>query len=149
MKCLKLFALITVALACTLPVAAQNGYWNASSSNARAITGDITIADARITIALLYFPLAQIRALKPEEISAAFDAESGGVGYLYRLNIPAAQRFLHHNTLCGTEVTEWMATYVEHRNLHLAFFTGANPPVFTFEALSNSTDRCGTFSYAR
>ncbi len=143
-------AFLLLILAIVLPLAAQDrGYWNAASSNARAITGDVTINDAKIIISLLNFPIAQIRALKPEEISAAFDAESGGAGNLYRLSIPAAQRFLHHNTLCGTEQTEWMATYVERKTLHLAFFSGSNPPVFTFDALSKSQDLCGTFSFTR
>jgi hypothetical protein len=42
-----------------------------------------------------------------------------------------------------------MATWIDGRNLHVAFFSGANMPVFKFEAISNSTDVCGTFTYSR
>jgi hypothetical protein len=80
-----------------------------------------------------------------------FDADSNVAqgGNLYRLNISASQRFLHHNTLCGSEQTQWMATYIEGRTLHVAFFSGSNMPVLKFETLQNSTDVCGIFSYSR
>ena len=68
---------------------------------------------------------------------------------LYRLRVPAERRFLHKNTLCGTEDTQWMATYVAGKSLRVAFFSGDNTPVFTFEAISSSTDLCGTFTYYR
>ena len=84
-------------------------------------------------------------------MSAGFDVDSsaGGSGSLYRLNIPAAKKFLHKNSLCGSEDTEWMVTYVSGRSLQLAFFSGQKQPVFTLEAISNSTDMCGTFAYVR
>ncbi len=95
--------------------------------------------------------MAPIRKLGSAEVAAAFDADSNasGTGNLYRLTVPAAKRFLHHNTLCGSEDTQWMATYVEDRTLHVAFFSGADTPVFTVDALANSTDLCGRFSYSR
>lgn len=145
-------AVAALALACCLPAAAQDkGYWRAASQNANAITGDIMISDAKLSINFLGFTLAQIRALTPAEIGAAFDADSNiaQAGNLYRLRIAANQKFLHHNTLCGTEQTEWMATYIEGRMLHVSFFSGQNMPVFTFDALQNTTDRCGTFTYTR
>jgi hypothetical protein len=148
---MKRFLLIAlILLACSVPLAAQEkGEWSAASSNAKAITGDIGIYDNKITIALLNFPLAQIRELKPEELTAAFDADPGGAGHLYRLGIAATQRFLKKNTLCGTEGVEWMATYVTGKSLHVAFFSNPKPPVFTFESLNNSPDLCGAFVYAR
>jgi hypothetical protein len=132
-------------------VAQDRGPWYASSSDAKSITGDIIIGDGRITISLLVFPLAHIRTLKSEEVAAAFDADlnAGVPGNLFRLNIPAAQRFLHHNTLCGSESAQWMATYVEGKTLHVTFFSGVAMPVFTFDALSHSSDVCGTFTYTR
>ncbi len=136
----------------SLPCPAQDrGYWYAGSTTATSITGDITIADGRITLDFMTFPLAPIRTLKPEEVSAAFDADihAGATGSLYRLNIRAAQRFLHHNTLCASEDTQWMATYVEGKTLHVTFFSGSDMPVFTFDALSHSSDVCGTFTYSR
>ena len=97
------------------------------------------------------FTIAQIRTLKPDEIGAAFDADTsaGGAGSLYRLNIPASKKFLHNNTLCGSEDTQWMATYVAGHTLQVDFFSGEKPPVFTIDAISNSTDLCGTYTYAR
>ncbi|KAA6462913.1 hypothetical protein DYQ86_06125 [Acidobacteria bacterium AB60] len=137
-------------LASPLLLAAQEkGAWTAESSNAKAITGDVIFSENKIGIALVNFPIAQIRELKPEEASAAFDAEAGGAGHLYRLGIAANQRFLHKNTLCGSEEVEWMATYVQGRKLRLAFFSNPKPPVFTFEALNNSPDLCGSFTYGR
>jgi hypothetical protein len=42
-----------------------------------------------------------------------------------------------------------MATYVAGRSLQLAFFSGDKVPVLTLEALSDSSDLCGTFAYVR
>jgi hypothetical protein len=147
-----LAAAASLALAFALLSSAQErGTWRAASSTARAITGDIVISDAKISINFLGFTIAQIRRLEPAETSAAFDADSnsGGSGNLYRLKIAAAQRFLHHNTLCGTEDVQWMATYVQGQDLRVAFFSGSTMPVFTLDALANSTNLCGTFSYVR
>jgi hypothetical protein len=139
-------------LACALHIAAQDrGYWRAASTNANAITGDITISELKVTIDFTTYPLAYIRALSTAEVAAAFDADvnAGGNGALYRLRVPAATRFLHRNTLCGTEDTQWMATYVSGRTLEVAFFSGTDAPVFTVDALVNSYDLCGSFTYAR
>jgi hypothetical protein len=141
-----------LALACSLPSNAQDkGYWRAASTTANSITGDIAVSDTKVTINFAVFPLVQARRLNPGEVSAAFDADvnAGGTGALYRLTVPAARRFLHHNTLCGTEETQWMATYVSERTLQVAFFSGSESPVFTLDALRNSTDLCGNFTYAR
>jgi hypothetical protein len=151
MKFFKLFSFALV-LACSICASAQDkGYWRASSQTASRITGDLNIGDSKITMTFLSWPIAPIRALKPVEISAVFDADSNvaQAGNLYRINIAANQRFLHKNTLCGTEQTQWMATWIEGRNLHVAFFSGSNVPVFTFEAVRNSPDLCGTFLYTR
>ncbi len=148
-----LFGAFAVLLhCCCLPAVAQDkGYWRAVSSNAVAITGDLSISESKLSINMTTFPLAQIRPLKPAESSAVFDADpgDGGSGYLYRLNVPAARRFLHHNALCGSDDTQWMATYVHERSLRVAFFSGTYMPVITPDALANSTDVCGTFTYSR
>jgi hypothetical protein len=144
--------LVTVLVCGSLIGAAQDkGYWRAASSNANEITGDLSITNDKITINFSSFTIAQIRPLKPAESSAIFDADpdAGGSGSLYRLNVPAQKRFLHKNTLCGSDDTKWFATYVQGRALHVAFFSGADMPVFTPEALANTTDVCGTFSYSR
>jgi hypothetical protein len=104
-----------------------------------------------VNINYVSFPLAHIRALKPAEVAAVFDADvnSAGGGTLYRLRVPSAQRFLHRNTLCGTEAVQWMATWVSDKALSVAFFSSEEMPSFTFEAISSSTTLCGTYVYAR
>lgn len=104
--------------------AQDQGYWRAASSNANAITGDVTISVSRVTIDYFTFTMAPIRKLKPFEVSSVFDADvnAGIEGMLYRLKVPPNQRFLHKNTLCGDEETQWMATYVTGRTLSVAFF---------------------------
>ena len=131
--------------------AQDGGAWHAASTNATSITSDIAILKDRISIDFLTYPLAPIRTLKPVEVSAVFDADvnAGISGMLYRLKIPARQRFLHKNTLCGDEDTQWMATYVTGKTLEVAFFSGDDMPVFTFDAISKSPALCGTFAYAR
>jgi hypothetical protein len=139
-------------LACSLTAAAQEkGIWRAASSTAESITGDVALSEDKLSINFSGFTIAQIRALEPGELSAVFEAEggAGGSGSLYRLRIPGDKRFLHKNTLCGSEDTQWMATYVAGHALHLAFFSGPKMPVFTPDAIANTTDLCGTFSYVK
>jgi hypothetical protein len=141
----------SLLLCCLTLTAQEKGIWSAMSSNARSITGDVELSNDRISIDFVPFTMARIRGLEPAELSAAFDADSNspGSGSLYRLNVPFSRKFLHKNTLCGNEETQWMATYVRGNGLQLAFFSGEKPPVFTLEALANSSDACGVFSYAR
>ena len=129
----------------------EQGVWHAESKNAKAITGDLLFSPERLAISFVAFTIAPIRALNEDELSAAFDADrgAGGVGNLYRLRVPATKVFLHKNTLCGTEETEYLATYVQGKELKIAFFSGEKSPTLTLEALSNSTDLCGTYSYTR
>jgi hypothetical protein len=145
------FAIAGCALATSLSSPAQEqGIWHPTNSTAISITGDVTITDLRLSLDYKSFPIAKIRALKPEELSAAFDAElNAGVGNLYRLSVPSAQKFMRKNSLCGSEDTQWMATYLAGRNLQLAFFSGQKMPVFTVDAISNTTDLCGVFAYTR
>jgi hypothetical protein len=145
-------AALSLALLCSLSCTAQDkGYWRAASNTASSITGDIALSDSKVTIDFTAFSLVQARTLQPAEVSAAFDADinAGRTGVLYHVTVPATKRFLHHNTLCGTEETEWMATYVDGRNLQVAFFSASEAPVFTVDALAHSADLCGTFTYAR
>jgi hypothetical protein len=147
--------MIAAALSCLVgsasAIAQDRGYWRAASNNANQITGDIAISEARLTINFLSYSLAPIRKLTSAEAAVAFDVDvnAAGAGNLYRLSVPGDKRFLHHNTLCGSEETQWMATYVEDRTLHVALFSGATMPAFTVEALSSSSDVCGIFSYVR
>ncbi len=145
--------LLLVPLMYTARADAQEdrGYWRMASTNAKAVTGDLNIGELKVTIDFLTFPIAQIRRLKPVEVSAVFDADvSAGIeGTLYRLNVSPAQRFLHKNTLCGGEATQWMATYATGKTLNVAFFSGDDVPVFTFEAIQNTSTMCGSYVYAR
>ncbi|MFZ0395057.1 MAG: hypothetical protein WCF17_11185 [Terracidiphilus sp.] len=142
-------------LACSVPAMAQNqdkGMWYSASDSSNTVTGDIVIKDGKVTINLRSYPLAQIRALKAAELSAVFaaDPNAGPVGNLYRLLIPASARFVHRNTLCGSDDTQWMATYVDGKTLQAAFFSGSQAPTLTFEAISGgNANLCGTYIYAR
>ncbi|HVN93396.1 MAG TPA: hypothetical protein VMT38_06860 [Terracidiphilus sp.] len=131
--------------------AQDGGAWRAESTNATSITSDIAIGKDKLEIDYFTYPIAPIRPLKPVEVSAVFDADvnAGISGMLYKLRIPARQRFLKKNTLCGDEDTQWMATYVSGKTLNVAFFSGDDMPVFTFDAISKSTALCGTFAYTR
>jgi hypothetical protein len=139
-----------LALGAMLGSAQEKGYWRAASSNADSITGDIDLSATKVSINYTGFVIAQIRQLQPAEVSAIFAAEgAGGTGNLYRLNIPANRRFLHHNSICGSDDTQWMVTSVAGRTLHVAFFSGSDTPVFTLEAINNSSSLCGAFTYVR
>jgi len=146
-------SMLLAALACAAHAGAQEdrGAWGAASTNAHAITGDITIGKEKVTLNFLTFPLAAIRRLKPVEVSAVFDADvSAGIeGTLYRLHVPPRQYIVRKNTLCGGEETQWMATYATGRTLKVAFFSGDDMPVFTFDAMQNATALCGTYVYGR
>jgi len=141
----------SVLIFCMAAGAQEKGNWRATSSIAQSITGDVALSDEKIAINFSTFTIARIRALKPEEIGAVFnaDAGAGGSGSLYRLNVPASKKFLRKNSLCGSDDTQWMVTYVAGRSLQLAFFSGPKPPVFTTDALADSTDLCGKFSYVK
>jgi len=136
---------------CMTAVAQDKGNWRAVSSTAKSITGDVGLTEEKVGINFSTFTIARIRVLEAAEASALFDADSsgGGSGNVYRLSIPATKTFLHKNTLCGSEETQWMVSYAVGRSLQLAFFSGPNPPVFTLEALASSSDMCGTYSYVR
>jgi hypothetical protein len=146
-------ALTTSLLLCTLTLTAQeNGNWRASSTTARAITGDVALSGEKLFINFTGFTMSRIRSLEKPEISALFDADStavDGTAGLYRLDIPSAKKFLHKNTLCGSDDTQWMVAYASGRTLQLAFFSSQKPPLLTLDALSNSTDLCGKYSYIK
>jgi hypothetical protein len=154
MRCFLTWATVACALVLSLPASAQEkGYWRAAGKTARSITGDIAFSASseRFTLNFLAYPIAQIRALQPVELGAAFDADtnSPGTGNLFRLSIPGTTKLLHKNTLCGSDDAQWMATYVVGKDLQIAFFSGATMPVFTIDALANNPNLCGTFTYTR
>jgi hypothetical protein len=137
-------------LACCASVTAQDlGFWRAASKTAQSVTGDVAISEAKISINFSNFDIVRARDLEPAEVSSVFDTDSSASkkGRLYGLSIPASKKFMHKNTLCGSEDTRWMVTYVDGNSLQLAFFSGEKAPVFTPDAISNSTNLCGTYSY--
>jgi hypothetical protein len=147
-----LLAMTGMLLASCLSAKAQElGYWRATSNTAQSITGDIAFSDAKLLMNFSTFPIVQARALSSAEVSAVFDADSNSPakGHLYKIDIPAQKKFLHKNTLCGQESAQWMVTYAQGKSLSVAFFSGQKPPVFTLDAIQNSTSLCGTFFYTR
>lgn len=153
MKTLLLAAVLTLVF--SIPAMAQNqekGMWYSASPTTNTVTGDIVIKDGKFTINFRVYPLAPIRALTAAELSAVFAADPNASpdGNLYRLFIPAATQFVHHNTLCGSDDTQWIATYVEGKSLQIAFFSGQQAPKLTFEAITGgSANLCGTYTYSR
>jgi len=131
--------------------AEERGYWRAASNSARNVTGDISLGDEKLTINFSTTTISKVRPLEPTEVSSIFDTDSAaaGTGSFYRVNIPSSKKYLHKNSLCGAENVQWMVAYASGNQLQLAFFSGDKPPVFTFDAMSNSTDKCGTFTYVK
>lgn len=151
LRSLLLAALALLLLASAASVHAQeSGPWRAASSNARSITGDIFFSPLKITINFTNFTIAQIRSIQTQEASALFNPDNPtGGGNLFRVDIPADKRFLHKNTLCGSESTQWIVTYAQGRDLQVAFFSGGTPPVLTVDAVNDAPNLCGVFSYVR
>ena len=150
----KLLLAISICTLTCFPsaIAQERGPWSAANKTARSVTGDVVLSNDKIAINFASFPMAQIRPLAPAEVSALFNPDSApadGASHLYRLSIPASQKFLRKNTLCGSDDTQWLVTYVSGRSLELAFFSGDKMPVFTLDAVSNSTSLCGIYSYSR
>jgi len=151
LKCMKRLPCAVTALLLCANAVAQNGYWKATSNTARSVTGDITISGERLAIYFQPFTIADIRELTPDEITAAFnfDTPDGVQGKLYRLSIAADRKFLHKNTICGAEETQYMATAVQGKTMQVAFFSGSKMPSLKPEDLNNSTNLCGTYMYSR
>jgi hypothetical protein len=129
----------------------DRGYWQAASDTAKDITGDISVSELKLSISFSRFTIAQIRQLTPAEATAAFGADTSaqGGGNLYRLDVPAEKRFAHHNTLCGEQETQWMATWSDGRTLEVVFFSGSDMPVLTADALARSQNVCELLTYVR
>jgi hypothetical protein len=144
-------AVLAFSLTITALYAQDNGNWRAVSKTARAITGDLALSTTKVSINFVAFPISPTRVLTPAEIAALFDLDAVPVSTatLYRLDIPAQKRFLHNNTLCAGDTTQWMVAWANGRELEVAFFSGPKIPVFTHEAISTSTDLCGAYTYAR
>lgn len=148
LRTLLAFSLVLLPLAAS---AQEKGTWRAASKTAKAITGDVAFAGEKFGIDFASYTVAQIRNVQPAEAKATFDLDvlPAGAGNLYRLSIPGATKFLHKNTLCGAEDTQWLVTFVTGKQLQIAFFSGETMPVLTAEAIPTGTNLCGTYSYVR
>jgi len=129
----------------------DRGYWRAATNTTEKMTAEIAIAETKVTLNTTTFPVVPVRKLKPAEVTALFDADvnAGISGNLYGLHVRGGTRIVEHSTLCGDEETRWMVTYVTGRTLQVAFFSGDDPPEFTFDAISNSTTLCARYTYTR
>jgi hypothetical protein len=147
----RLSLVLALALAGGVAAAQDRGEWRPASKTAESITGAIAFSDDKITIDFATFPLAEIHALTNSEVVALFSTPPApaATGVLYRVSIPASKKFLNKNTLCGSDETDWVATYASGRTLQLALFSGQKLPVLSAEALANTTSLCGTFTYTR
>ena len=145
------FVLVGVICSTAQANAQDAGHWGPATDRTSTMTGEITIAPTRLTIYEARFPTALVRKLAPVEVSAVFDADihAGIGGNLYSLYLPPRANIPGGDPLCGREATKWMATYVSGRTLHVAFFSGDDAPVFTFDEIANSTALCGTYVYTR
>lgn len=146
--------LVITAIALLLSVSAvaqDNGYWKATSNTAHSVTGDIVISGERLSIYFQPFTIADLRELTTEEIAAVFnfDSTDGVHGKLYRLSIAGDRKFLHKNTICGNEETQYMATAVQGKTMQVAFFSGSKMPSLKAEDLNNSSALCGTYTYSK
>lgn len=152
MKVVQTFAgiLIIVSVLLAGPLAAQEkGQWRSASKTASSVTGDIGFTDQKIYINYSAFTIAQIRMLSLAESTSLFETSSAGAGNLFRTIVPGGKKFLHKNSLCAGEDTQWIATWVSGHTLQLAFFSGTDMPVLNSEGLANSTTLCGTYTYVR
>ena len=147
----RLLCAATAVLLCASAVAQDNAYWKATSNTARSVTGDIILSGERLSIYYQPFTIADLRELTPDEITAAFnfDTPDGVRGKLYRLSIAADRKFLHKNTICGDEETQYMATAVQGKTMQVAFFSGSKMPSLKAEDMAKATNMCGTYTYSR
>jgi len=143
-----MIAMVLLSVAGLAP-AQEKGYWNATSNTARSITGDLSFTPDKITINFTTFTLAQIRTLKPDEQQALFPDVGSGAGNLYRVQIAGDKKFIRKNTLCGSDETDWIVTWVSGKTLHVAMFSGGSIPTLTPDALASNQRLCGTYMYSR
>lgn len=143
---------VAVVLGGARASAQDAGYWRASSDTAKSTTGDIGIGTLKLTINFQLFTIAQIRQVNADDARAVFDVDAPAgsiVGNLYHLSIDPGKKFLHKNTICGSEETQYMVTAVVGKEMHVAFFSGAAMPDLKPEAILNATNLCGTYTYVR
>jgi len=143
---------VSPAIGTTLPLLTSK--LTAISRTAEAITGDIEYStDNTITILNKSYPSTLVHVLRGREVEnaarmfsiSAPAADSSALRALYRINIPADDKLLNGNTICGTANARWVVYLSDDENLdvwNVAFFSGDSEPNLESEA-----NLCGTFRY--
>lgn len=129
----------------------------AISNTAYSITGDIGYStDNTMTILNKSYPSRLVRELKGrdvEDVARMFlidppAADSSALRVLYRIDIPATDKMVNGNTLCGDEDVHWVIYMSSDDNLdiwNVAFFSGDSEP--NLRTVETDTNLCGTFRY--
>lgn len=129
----------------------------ATSRTAESITGDIGYStDNTMTILNKRYPSRRVRELKGrdvEDVARMFlidppAPDSSALRVLYRIDIPATDKMVNGNTLCGDEDVHWVVYMNSDEDLSLwnvAFFSGESEP--NLRTVEIDTNLCGTFRY--
>lgn len=147
--------LLTAAALLSSPVLA--GDWNALSTTAIGITGDVTLDEHRIAFdGERSYRITKIRLLSASELDAMRDltgSRTATEATLYKINIPARIELRNGNTLCGRAATTRMVAAREsvdgQKLLSLIFFSGSKAPFF--EGWKDTADSgvCGSFHFLK
>ena len=143
------FAVVGWVCSCWVCAAQENRTWHATSTTARSITGDVTLANAKMAINYSSWPIAQIRALQPSRTrSAAFDLDGTpeGTGILSGWTSRRKAVSSSKNTLCGGRRCA-VDGHLRGGSQPAAGVSsrGRRMPVLTGEAMVDGTNLCGTF----
>jgi hypothetical protein len=126
----------------------------AISRTAESITGDIGYStDNTMTILNKSYPSRLVRELKGrdvEDVARMFSidppaADSSALRALYRMDIPATDKLVNGDTICGDDDVHWVVYMSSDDNLNIwnvAFFSGDSEP-----NLQTQTNLCVTFRY--
>jgi hypothetical protein len=138
---------LTLLLAVSCAWAAAAGeHWEAVSTTAMAITGDVTLSPDRIT-----FANGKFLALAPAGTAPGFDWSGKKTATLYRVTAPADPVLLQGARLCGghgpqpvTFIAVWkpdlVGSDVDPRGM--AAFSGSARP-----GVAGGPGFCGTYNY--
>ena len=141
------------ALPATDPLLHAPRHWTAISNTAMGVTGDLTVTPRSVTMAGRTLQLALLHTLAGPQLGQAAALFPVAVtsklrGALYKVSIPATAAFKSSNTLCGKQATTFFVLLTDGSDLELAMFSGKNEPNLSANAIANSTEFCGTYSYA-
>jgi hypothetical protein len=136
--------LATVVMAAFVTQVRADERWQAVSTTASSITGNVTFAPDKITFTnKKSLPLADGRKL------AAFISNGRAVdAMLYKVTVPTDLLLVHGNHLCDGKPITWVVVWnppeegSEVASRSMAPFSGQNVP-----ASDDSPTSCGTFNY--